>query len=83
MSATLRQYGQVVVITDKIEDLHEDPVLNDAAVQAGENIGRTIEALNYGVVRAGTSVYYANGTASAPTSTPRSRLPSSARFCAA
>lgn len=61
VSATLRQYGQVVIVTDKIEDLHEDPVLNDASVQAGENIGRTIEALNYGIIRAGTSVYYANG----------------------
>jgi N4-gp56 family major capsid protein len=70
VSATLRQYGQVVVITDKIEDLHEDPVLNDASVQAGENIGRTIEALNYGVVRAGTSVYYANGTARTDVNTP-------------
>lgn len=70
VSATLRQYGQVVVITDKIEDLHEDPVLNDAAVQAGENIGRTIEALNYGVVRAGTSVYYANGTGRTDVNTP-------------
>jgi N4-gp56 family major capsid protein len=70
VSTTLRQYGQVVVITDKIEDLHEDPVLNDASVQAGENIGRTIEALNYGVVRAGTSVYYANGTARTDVNTP-------------
>lgn len=70
VSATLRQYGQVVIVTDKIEDLHEDPVLNDASVQAGENIGRTIEALNYGVVRAGTSVYYANGTARNEVNTP-------------
>jgi N4-gp56 family major capsid protein len=70
VSATLRQYGQVVVVTDKIEDLHEDPVLNDASVQAGENIGRTIEALNYGIVRAGTSVYYANGTARTDVNTP-------------
>ena len=70
VSATLRQYGQVVVITDKIEDLHEDPVLNDASVQAGENIGRTIEALNYGIIRAGTSVYYANGTARTDVNTP-------------
>lgn len=62
VQVSLKQYGQVVVITDKIEDLHEDPVLNDATLQAGENIGRTIEALNYGIVRAGTSVYYANGT---------------------
>jgi N4-gp56 family major capsid protein len=70
VSATLRQYGQVVVVTDKIEDLHEDPVLNDASMQAGENIGRTIEALNYGIVRAGTSVYYANGTQRTDVNTP-------------
>jgi len=70
VSATLRQYGQVVIVTDKIEDLHEDPVLNDASVQAGENIGRTIEALNYGIVRAGTSVYYANGTQRTDVNTP-------------
>jgi N4-gp56 family major capsid protein len=70
VSATLRQYGQVVIVTDKIEDLHEDPVLNDASVQAGENIGRTIEALNYGIVRAGTSVYYANGVQRTDVNTP-------------
>jgi N4-gp56 family major capsid protein len=70
VSATLRQYGQVVIVTDKIEDLHEDPVLNDASVQAGENIGRTIEALNYGIIRAGTSVYYANGVARNEVNTP-------------
>jgi N4-gp56 family major capsid protein len=70
VSATLRQYGQVVVVTDKIEDLHEDPVLNDASMQAGENIGRTIEALNYGIIRAGTSVYYANGTQRTDVNTP-------------
>lgn len=63
VSAQLREYGQVVVITDKIEDLHEDPVLTEASEQCGENIGRTLEKLNYGVVRAGTNVFYQNGTA--------------------
>lgn len=63
VSATLGQYGQVVTITDVIEDTHEDPVLNDAAQQCGENIGRTMEALTYGVVKGGTNVFYANGSA--------------------
>ncbi len=63
VTATLKQYGQVVTITDVIEDTHEDPVLNDATEQAGENIGRTIEKLTYGVVRAGTNVFYSNGSA--------------------
>lgn len=62
VSVSMKQYGMVIEITDKIEDMHEDPVLNDATVQAGENIGRTIEKLNYAVVRAGTSVFYSNGT---------------------
>jgi N4-gp56 family major capsid protein len=56
VSVSLSQYGQVVEITDVIEDTHEDPVLNDAVVQLGENIGRTMEALNYAVVRGGTNV---------------------------
>lgn len=63
VTATLKQYGQVVETTDVIQDTHEDPVLNDSSIQAGENIGRTIEALTFGVVKAGTNVYYANGTA--------------------
>lgn len=62
VSATLAQYGQVVTITDVIEDTHEDPVLNDAAQQCGENIGRTMEQLIYGVVKAGTNVVYGNGS---------------------
>ncbi|MYE07101.1 MAG: N4-gp56 family major capsid protein, partial [Chloroflexi bacterium] len=43
VQGNLKQYGQLVEVTDQIEDTHEDPVLNDAAEQAGENIGRTME----------------------------------------
>ena len=63
VSATIKQYGQVVEVTDVIEDTHEDPVLRDASIQCGENIGRTVEQLIYGVVKAGTNVFYNNGTA--------------------
>lgn len=63
VSVSLKQYGMVVTITDVIEDTHEDPVLNEATTQAGENIGRTMEALNWAVLRAGTNVFYANGSA--------------------
>jgi len=69
VTASLKQYGQVVEITDVIEDTHEDPVLNDASQQCGENIGRTMEALDYGVVRAGTNVFYGNGTTRAGVNT--------------
>lgn len=70
VSATLDQYGQVGVITDVIEDTHEDPVLNDLVVQMGENVGRTTEALNYAVVCGGTNVFYANGAARNAVNTP-------------
>lgn len=63
VETSLRQYGMIVEITDVIEDTHEDPVLNDAAAAAGENIGRTIEALTFGTLIAGTSVFYNNGAA--------------------
>ena len=70
VTATIKQYGQVVEITDVIEDTHEDPVLQDATQQAGENIGRTMEALDWGVLRAGTNVFYSNGTARTSVNTP-------------
>jgi N4-gp56 family major capsid protein len=70
VGGTLQQYGMVVTITDQIEDTHEDPVLNDASEQCGENIGRTQEALNWGILRAGTNVHYGNGTARNAVNTP-------------
>lgn len=70
VEATLKQYGDLVEITDVIEDTHEDPVLNDASRQSGENVGRTMEALTYGVLRAGTNVYFANGTVRTAVNTP-------------
>ncbi len=73
VSATVKQYGMLVEITDHIEDTHEDPVLNDATEQVGENIGRTIESLTYGVLKAGTNVFYANGAARNAVNTPISK----------
>src|SRR3546814_3240539 len=48
VSVTLDQYGDLVVITDKVNDLSEDPVLRDASELAGENAGRTLEQIIYG-----------------------------------
>ncbi|MEM7709190.1 MAG: N4-gp56 family major capsid protein [Pseudomonadota bacterium] len=61
VETALKQYGEFVEITDVIEDLVEDPVLKEAAEQCGENMGRTLEAVNYGAVRGGTNAFYANG----------------------
>lgn len=73
VEATLKQYGDVVTCTDVIEDTHEDPVLNDMSMMSGENIGRTVEALTWGVLRGGTSVFYGNGTSRGDVNTAISR----------
>lgn len=70
VSGTLEQYADLVEITDKIQDLHEDPVLKDASMICGENIGRTEEALCWATVRAGTNVLYTNGSARSDVNTP-------------
>jgi N4-gp56 family major capsid protein len=63
VQVTLKQWGDLVEITDKVNDLSEDPVLKDASMLAGEQAGATIEQVIYGVIKAGTSVFYANGSA--------------------
>jgi N4-gp56 family major capsid protein len=69
VTANLNQYGDLVEITDAIEDTHEDPVLNDAAMICGENLGRTKEALAFAALKAGTNVFYANGASRAAVNT--------------
>ena len=66
---TLAQYGDVVVITDKVADLAEDPVLADATRELGKQAGATLEQLVYGVVKGGTTVFYANGASRAAVNT--------------
>lgn len=56
---TLAQYGKWVEITDKIEDLHEDPVLSDQMMLAGENAAETLEIVTYNAIKAGSAVRYA------------------------
>ncbi len=61
VEATLAQYGVPIEITDVVADLAEDPVLKDASMLAGEQAALTVEMVTYGVIKAGTNVFYANG----------------------
>lgn len=63
VAVQLQQYGDIVEITDKVQDMSEDPVLKDASGLIGEQAAETKEALMWGVLRGGTSVYYTNGAA--------------------
>lgn len=73
VSVSLEQYADLAIITDVIEDTHEDPILNEIVVQLGENVGRTKEALNYAVLKGGTNAFFANGTERAHVNTPISK----------
>lgn len=56
------QYGAFSVITDKIEMLHEDPVLDKIAEEMGKQVASTKELIDWQTVRGGTQVLY-SGTA--------------------
>lgn len=63
VSLTLSQWGDVAELTDKVEDLAEDPVLKDMMQLAGEQAAETVEAVTWGVIKGGTNVIYTNGSA--------------------
>lgn len=63
VEVSLSQYGDVVEITDVVHDLAEDPVLKDATTLTGEQSQETFESLLWGIIRGGSNVFYANGSA--------------------
>lgn len=62
-TATLAQYGDYITITDVIMDTHTDRVLQQATEVLGESAAQTIETLRFNVLKAGTNVFYNNGSA--------------------
>jgi len=66
----LDQWGAFVEITDVVADLAEDPVLSDASMLCGEQAAETVEYQTWGALRAGTSVFYGNGTSRSDVNTP-------------
>ncbi|BDQ36306.1 hypothetical protein SYK_06660 [Pseudodesulfovibrio nedwellii] len=63
VTVNLEQYGDYVELTDVIVDTHEDPVLKEYMGITGEQASETVELVSYGVIKGGTSVFYANGSA--------------------
>jgi N4-gp56 family major capsid protein len=63
VTATLAQYGDLVEITDIIQDTHEDPVLQEAVAVVGEQAAKTIETIRYDVLKSCSNVFYANSVA--------------------
>ena len=63
VSATLVQYGDRTTITDVVLDTHEDLVLKEATEILGEQAAVILEKARFNVIKAGTNVVYANGSA--------------------
>ena len=64
ITATLAQYGDRTVITDVINDTHEDPVLSEAVEVLSQQAAQMIETVRFNILKAGTNVFYP-GTATA------------------
>lgn len=69
-TATLAQYGDYLELTDVIQDLHTDPVLMEYSAMIGEQAALTVETIAFGIIKAGTTVYRANGAARTDINTP-------------
>ncbi len=63
VTVDLVQYGDFVEISDIIQDHHTDPVLQETMAILGEQAALMLETVRFGVLKAGTSVTYANGAA--------------------
>jgi len=67
---TMTQYGDFLSLTDHIADFASDPVLREYSEMLGDQAAETMETLTFGVVKAGTSVIYANGSDRTDVNTP-------------
>lgn len=62
VTATLKQYGDLIIITDVVNDTNEDPVLSQAVEVLGEQAAQMLEKVRFGILKAGSNVYLANGS---------------------
>lgn len=63
VQVTVQQYGVLMKLSSKTELLYEDDIPKDMQTLVGEHMGSLEELISYGVVRGGTNVIYANGSA--------------------
>jgi len=62
VSVTMQEWGDIAETTDRVRELSEDPVIQEASKLLGEQATETTEGVCFGVLKAGTQVGYANGT---------------------
>lgn len=63
VQVTVQQWGILMQLSSKAESLYEDDIPADMVKLVGEHMGSLEELISFGVVKGGTNVVYANGTA--------------------
>ncbi len=56
--ATVKQYGNFMVVSDWVDMTDVDPVIQEATTLMGENMGETMDSVYREVLVAGTSAYF-------------------------
>ena len=62
VSVTLEEYGDFVPLTNVILDTNEDPILKETQGLLTQQFAETVETLRWNKIKAGTNVFYANGS---------------------
>lgn len=70
VQATLTQYGSWVPLTDILVDFAEASAVPEIFNLLAEQAAQTFEKVRFGVFKAGTNVYYANGAGRTSVNTP-------------
>lgn len=70
VSVTLQNFGLLFKFSSKVENLYEDDIPGEMTKLVGETMGEILELVRFGIVKAGTSVVYANGSSRASVNSP-------------
>jgi len=62
VTVTLQQYGVLFKYSSKVEMLYEDDIPGEMVKLTGETLAEVMEMVRYGVLKAGSTVIYSNGS---------------------
>lgn len=62
VTVQLQQYGILFKYSSKVEQLYEDDIPGEMVKLTGETLAEVMEMVRYGVLKAGSTVVYANGS---------------------
>jgi N4-gp56 family major capsid protein len=70
VSVQLQQWGVLFKFSSKVELLYEDDIPAEMVKITGETMAEVLEMIRYGIMKAGSTVVYANGSSRSAVNTP-------------